>query len=244
VWAYVGVAVWLALGVWYAGRLTPSPPATPLEETSGLAGLLGGIRFVFSRQVIVAALALDMFAVLFGGAVAVLPIFAERFHVGSVGLGILTAALPAGALGMALYQAHRPPFRRTGRALLAGVTLFGLFTISFALTPWFWPAALLMAAAGAADNVSAVIRVQILQALTPNPLRGRVSSVNGFFISSSNEIGAFESGVAAKLLGTVPSVIIGGMLTLVCVAVTAWRAPRLRRLRLHDVDSAPSPPVV
>lgn len=244
VWAYAGVVLWLALGVWYALRLTPRPPAGgPPNQESGLATLLGGIRFVLERQVIVSAMALDMFAVLFGGAVAILPIFAERFQAGAVGLGILNAALPAGALVMALYQAHAPPFRRTGLALFTGVALFGVCTIGFALSPWFWLAALLLAAAGAADNVSVVLRASILQALTPNHLRGRVSSVNGFFVGSSNEIGAFESGVAAKLLGTVPSVIVGGCLTLVCVVVTAWRAPALRRLELEAVDRTPAPPV-
>lgn len=240
-WAYAGVAGWLALAVWCARRLNPRLPKhkAALEDDP----FLEGVRFVLARQVILAALALDLFAVLFGGVSAILPIFAERFQTGAVGLGMLNAALPTGALAMALYQAHRPLFHRTGLALFTGVALFGLCTIGFALAPTFWLAALLLAAAGAADNVSVVIRASILQAMTPNPLRGRVSAVNGFFIGSSNEIGAFESGVAAKLLGTVPSVILGGMLTLVCVAVTAWRAPFLRRLMLHDVDSAPSPPL-
>ena len=247
-WAYAGVAGWLALAVCYARRLTPRPSrkidACASVPFSEWAELLEGVRFVLARQVILAALALDLFAVLFGGVSAILPIFAERFQVGAVGLGALNAALPAGALAMALYQAHRPLFHRTGLALFAGVALFGAFTVGFALSPWFWLAACCLAAAGAADNISVVIRASILQAMTPNHLRGRVSAVNGFFIGSSNEIGAFESGVAAKLLGAVPSVIVGGCLTLVCVAVTAWRAPFLRRLMLHDVDSAPSPPVL
>ncbi|MBI4227385.1 MAG: MFS transporter [Candidatus Omnitrophica bacterium] len=234
-WAYAGVVAWLALAVWYARRLAPHPPenrdgsrTVPISR-----GLWEGVRFVMSRQVIVSALALDMFAVLFGSVTAILPFFAERFQAGAVGLGLLNAALPAGALVMALHQAHRPPFHRTGLALLLGVALFGAFTIGFALAPWFWLAALCLAVAGAADNVSVVIRASVLQAMTPNRLRGRVSSVNGLFISSSNEIGAFESGVAAKLLGVVPSVLIGGCATLVCVAVTAWRAPSLRRLALQ-----------
>lgn len=238
-WAYAGVMAWLVLALWFARRLTPRPAVDAPKESTTLARLLGGIRFVLSHQVMVAALALDMFAVLFGGADGILPLFAERFQAGAIGLGILTAALPAGALIMALYQAHRPPFTRTGRALFLGVSIFGLCIIAFALAPWFWLAALCLAAAGAADNVSVVIRASILQAMTPNHLRGRVSSVNGFFISSSNEIGAFESGVTARLMGVVPSVVFGGCLTLVCVAVTAWRAPELRRLSLRTQVAPP-----
>ncbi|MBI3317538.1 MAG: MFS transporter [Candidatus Omnitrophica bacterium] len=232
--AYAGVAFFLGVSVWFAGRMSLKPPHPSPENESSLRNFLGGIRFVFSKRPVLGALSLDMFAVLFGGAAALLPIFAERLGAGASGLGVLRAAPPAGALIVALYQSHRPHFRRTGIAFLVSVWLFGLFMILFPLSELFWLSFFLLAASGAADNVSVVIRASILQALTPNHLRGRVSSVNGFFISSSNEIGAFESGVAAKLLGVVPSVIFGGLMTWFCMALTAWRVPELRRLSLKS----------
>ncbi len=242
--AYAGVALFLGIGIWFAGRMSVKPPISGLAQESPWASLMGGIRFVFSKQAILGALSLDMFAVLFGGMVALLPIFAERLQVGSSGLGVLRAAPAAGALVMALYQSHRPPFEQAGRALMISVALFGGCIILFPLSEVFWLSVLLLALSGMFDNVSVVIRASVLQAMTPNPLRGRVSSVNGFFISSSNEIGAFESGLAAKLFGVVPSVILGGLLTWICVAVTAWKAPALRRLRLHydPVRSEPASP--
>ena len=141
-----------------------------------------------------------------------------------------SAAPSAGALIMALYLSHRALFERTGRALLWGVAVFGCSMIVFPLSTSFVLSFVLLAVSGAADNISVVVRASILQALTPNHLRGRVSSVNGVFVGSSNEIGAFESGVTARWFGTVPSVVLGGVLTLVVVAVTAWRNPTLRRL--------------
>lgn len=230
--AYAGVALILAVGVWFSCRLTSQPPGHTSATLSSRQELREGIRFVLSRPALVGAMSLDMFAVLFGGAVALLPIFAERLNVGSSGLGLLTAAPAVGALGMALYQSHRPGFHRTGEALLTGVFIFGLCMILFPLSPWLWLSWVLLAASGAADNISVVIRASILQATTPNHLRGRVSSVNGLFITSSNEIGAFESGVAATLFGVVPSVMLGGLLTWACVFITAWKVPELRRLRL------------
>lgn len=236
-WAYLGVVLAFVVAVWFANRMGARPPSPVTEDVSEFESILEGIRFVWSRQAMLAALSLDMFAVLFGGATALLPIFADRLGVGSSGLGMLKAALPAGALIMALYQAHRAPFAQTGRAMLLGVAVFGIGMMLFPLSSVFWASLLILAVSGAADNISVVVRASIVQAMTPNRLRGRVSSVNGLFISSSNEIGAFESGVAAKLLGVVPSVIFGGAMTLVCVLVTTWKAPGLRRLRLA------SPPV-
>src|SRR3989338_1814931 len=148
-WAYAGVAGWLAWAVGYARRLTPRPSKRDAGANVPFSELLEGVRFVLARQVILAALALVLFAVLFGGVSAILPIFAERFQVGAVGLGALNAALPAGALAMALYQAHRPLFHRTGLALFAGGALFGAFTVGFALSPWLLLAACCLAAGGA-----------------------------------------------------------------------------------------------
>jgi MFS family permease len=132
---------------------------------------------------------------------------------------------------MALLQTRRPPFKNIGKTLLTAVSLFGVCIIAFALSSNFYLSMLLLALAGMADNISVIIRASVLQAATPNHMRGRVSAVNGIFIGSSNEIGAFESGVAAKLMGIVPSVLDGGVMTLITVGVTMWRAPRLRRLK-------------
>jgi hypothetical protein len=172
-----------------------------------------------------------MFAVLFGGAVALLPVFAaEVLHVGPRGLGALQAAPGAGAVLMALYVAHRRPFRRTGPVLLASVAVFGVCIIGFALSKVYWLSWALLFVSGAADNISAVIRSTLIQVMTPSELLGRVSAVNAIFVGSSNELGAFESGLAARLLGTVPSVVFGGTMTLLVVVTTTWKLPELRRL--------------
>ena len=191
-----------------------------------------GIRFVLHQPVVLGAMALDMFSVLFGGAVALLPIFAaEILHVGPQGLGIMQAAPAAGAVAMSLVLTHRPPMQRAGRALFVAVAGFGLSIIGFGLSRSFLLSVALLAASGLFDMISVVIRSTLLQVFTPQHLLGRVSAVNSIFIGSSNEIGAFESGVAAKVLGAVPAVLFGGAMTLFVVGVTALRVPELRRLR-------------
>jgi sugar phosphate permease len=190
-----------------------------------------GLRFVWEQPVVLHALSLDLFSVLFGGAVALLPIFARMLHIGPQGLGVLRAAPAAGSVVMGLWLAHRPPFRRAGVTLLVSVAFFGLCIIGFALSTSFLLSVVLLALSGAADNISVVIRGTLIQTLTPQNLLGRVSSVNQVFIGASNEIGAFESGLAARLMGTVPSVIFGGVMTLLVVAITAWRARPLREMR-------------
>lgn len=227
--AYELVVILAAVGIGFAFMMGKRPPVIATPEMPQ-HDLLSGVRFVFSKQVVLGAISLDMFAVLFGGAVAVLPIFADMYGVGPRGLGWLRAAPSIGAILMAMYQQFRPPFQQVGRTLLTAVSLFGVATIAFALSQSYWLSLLLLGVIGAADNVSVVIRASIMQAFTPDPMRGRVSSVNGIFIGSSNEIGAFESGLAAKLMGTVPSVVFGGAMTLVTVAVTFWKASELRRL--------------
>ncbi len=230
--AYAVDAMLMALSL---GALVPARSARIVPPSAGgsmLESLATAIRFLRSRRVILAALTLDLFSVLFGGATALLPVFAsDILRVGPEGLGVLRAAPSAGAVLMALVLAHRPPFRRAGRALLVNVALFGLAMIGFGLSRSFPLSTALLALSGAVDMVSVVIRSTLLQVLTPEPLLGRVSSVNQIFVGSSNEIGAFESGVAARLMGTVPSVVFGGAVTLVVVALTAWRVPELRRLR-------------
>lgn len=195
-----------------------------------------GLKFTFTHRVILSALTLDMFSVLFGGAVAVLPIYADQvLHVGSMGLGFLRAAPSIGSVCVALVIAFRPMRVISGATLLWVVAGFGLSTLAFAVSTSFVFSMLCLAASGAFDGVSMVIRSTILQLLTPENMRGRVSSVSSVFITSSNEIGAFESGAAARLMGLVPSVVFGGLMTLVVVAATALLSPELRKTRIkHD----------
>jgi hypothetical protein len=164
--------------------------------------------------------------------VALLPVFAaEILHVGPEGLGILRAAPAVGAVLMSLVLAHRPPLRQAGRTLLVSVALFGLCMIGFGLSRSFLLSTVLLALSGMADTVSVVVRSTLLQVMTPDHLLGRVASVNAIFIGSSNELGAFESGTAARLIGTVPSVVFGGIATLLVVGIIALKVPPLRRLR-------------
>jgi hypothetical protein len=201
------------------------------ERVSVGESLRIGLRFLWNQPLILAAMTLDLFSVLFGGAVALLPIFARLLSVGPQGLGMLRAAPAAGSVLTGVYLAHRPPFRRAGAALLTAVTLFGVSMIVFALSRNFYLSLAILALSGMVDNVSVVIRGTLIQMATPQHLLGRVSSVNSIFIGASNEIGAFESGVAARIMGTVPSVIFGGAMTLLVVIVVAlWSAP-LRRMR-------------
>jgi MFS family permease len=190
-----------------------------------------GVRFVLQEPVLLGAMTLDLFSVLLGGAEALLPVFADQvLKVGPQGLGILRAAPAAGATMMSLYLAHRRPFRRAGRALLNAVAIFALCIIGFGLSRSFVVSLALLAISGMADNVSVVVRSTLLQVLTPEHLLGRVSSVNAIFIGSSNELGAFESGVMARILGTVTSVVLGGLASLSVVGIVAVKIPSLRRL--------------
>ena len=209
----------------------------PVEENESLyQRLSNGIKFVFRNQILFGTMSLDMFAVLFGGAVAMLPIFAaEVLKVGPQGLGFLRSAPMAGAVMMSLIIAYRPPMVNAGRYLLIGVAGFGLSIILFALSKNFYLSMGLLMLSGMFDNISVIIRATTMQLLTPDEMRGRVASVNSIFIGSSNEIGSFESGVAAKLMGLIPSVIFGGGMTLLIVGLTAKFAPLLRRLNLRNI---------
>lgn len=192
-----------------------------------------GLNFVFKNQVILGALALDMFAVLFGGAVALLPAFAKDvLAVGPEGFGALRAAPAVGAVIMAGILAYNPPTKNAGKLLLISVAGFGVCTLLFAVSTNFYFSLFMLAGTGFFDNVSMVIRGTIVQLFTPNEMRGRVSAVNSLFIGSSNELGAFESGAAARFMGLVPSVVFGGTMTLVIVTIAWLRAPKLRDLNL------------
>lgn len=194
-----------------------------------IQSIKAGWHFILTNQVILWVMALDMFAVLFGGAVAMLPAYADKvLHVGSEGLGILRAAPAIGAIATALFLALRPMQKIRGSVLLAVIAGFGFCIIGFGLSTIFWLSVGFLILSGLFDSISVVIRSTILQLLTPENMRGRVSSVNSMFIVSSNELGAFESGVAAKLFGLVPSVIFGGMCTLGIVAVATFSSKRLR----------------
>lgn len=197
-----------------------------------------GWKFIFSNQVLLSVMALDMFAVLFGGVVAILPAFADQvLHTGSEGLGALRAAPALGAIGTALFLALKPMKKIHASQLLWVITGFGVCMVGFGLTTSFAVAMVLLALSGAFDSVSMVMRSTLMQLLIPETMRGRVSSVNSMFIISSNEIGAFRAGAGAAWLGLVPSIIAGGIGTLAVVGLTAWRAPKLRRL-VVDVDEA------
>lgn len=208
----------------------PLPPAT--EEISTSEKIQAGLKFVFKNKIILGAISLDLFAVLFGGAVALLPIFAkEILNAGPEALGLLRSAPSIGALLVAFYIAHNPINTNMGRKLLWCVAGFGMCMIAFALSANFWISLGLLMLSGCFDGVSVIIRSTLLQTLTPDNMKGRVSAVNNIFIGSSNEIGMFESGAAARLLGVVPSVIFGGCMTLLTVGITAWKAPTLRKLQ-------------
>lgn len=189
-----------------------------------------GWKFITGNQIMLSVMALDMVAVLLGGAVSMLPAYADQvLHVGSEGLGALRAAPAFGAIIVALIMALWPMKRIYGTTLLYVVAGFGISIIGFGMSTIFWLSMLFLAASGAFDSVSVVIRTTIMQLLTPDHMRGRISSVNSMFIISSNEIGAFESGFAARILGLVPSVIFGGIGTLLVVFITAIAAPGLRK---------------
>jgi MFS family permease len=210
------------------------------EHTEAIArSLLTGIRFVRGEPLILGALTLDLFSVLFGGATALLPVFADEIlHVGASGLGLLRAAPAIGAVAMSVALARMPSFRRAGRALFIAVAAFGACIIVFGLSTSMLLSVGVLVVSGAADMVSVFIRSSLIQHRSPVHMLGRVSSVNQIFVGSSNEIGAFESGVTAKLFGTVPSVVLGGIATLAVVAVTAWRLPALRTLgRMETTES-------
>ncbi len=204
---------------------------TRSAEKMNWGHLLGGWHFVRGNPLILSTITLDMVAVLFGGATALLPVYAKDIlHVGAQGLGPLRAAPAFGAILMSVYLTTRPPLRRAGHALLWAVAGFGGATILFGLSRTFWFSLLMLAALGGLDNISVVIRSTLLQLLTPDEMRGRVNAINSVFIGTSNEIGELESGLAAQLLGPVLAVAGGGVVTLVVVALVAAQWPVVRRL--------------
>ncbi len=192
--------------------------------------VLAGIRYLRRRPVLSGAITLDLFAVLFGGATALLPIYAAQiFHVGPAGFGALRAADAFGTATCALVLARRPIHRHVGPRLLGAVAVFGAATVAFGFSTSIWVALPALAIAGAADMISVVVRDTLIALGTPDAMRGRVAAVEATFVVASNELGQFESGAVAALVGAVPSVVLGGVGTLLVVALWAWRNPALRR---------------
>ena len=204
--------------------------AVATREPMTLTNLIAGFRFVFDNPIILGTITLDMFAVLLGGATALLPVYAKDIlRAGPSGLGILQAALPAGSLLCSAILTHRPPLQKAGRALVIAVTVFGLATIVFGLSQWFWLSFGMLFICGAADNISVVVRHTLVQLLTPDEKRGRVSAVNSLFIGTSNELGGFESGLLAHLTTPVFSVVSGGIGTIFVVIAVALKWPQIRK---------------
>jgi MFS family permease len=215
-----------------------SRPVPEKEKKETLReSLSAGIKFVFSNQLILGAISLDLFAVLFGGAVAMLPVYADKvLHVGDVEFGFLRAIPAVGAVVTAIIMAYYPPTKKAGKNLFLSIGAFGVATIFFGISTNYYWALFFLFLTGAFDNVSVVIRHTVLQLSTPDNMRGRVSAVNSIFIGSSNEIGAFESGVAARAMGLVRSVVFGGIMTVLIVGATAKLAPKLRKLNLKEIE--------
>ena len=222
----------------------PERPPSGRSEAALVASVREGLAFLFTRPIFMGAITLDLFAVLFGGAVAILPIFAaEILFVGPTGLGALRAAPAIGAVLMSGFIALRPPGRQIGADVPPfAVVAFGAFMIGFALSRSFVLSLVLLAASGAADMLSVYFRATLMQVMVPSGMLGRVSAVNQIFIGSSNELGAFESGVAARLLGTVPSVVMGGAITVIVTFVADWVFPSLARLDSFGESAAAADP--
>jgi MFS family permease len=232
-WTFAGIAV-LYLAAWWAiSRMQRRPPAPPREHEPVMQSVVAGLKYVLRDQVLLGSMALDLFAVLFGGAIALLPVFAKDIlHVGPAELGILAAAPTSGALLTMILSARFPPGMHAGRNLLVAVAAFGVTMIVFAVSKSFYLSVAMLFLSGVFDGVSVVVRRAIMRLMSPDHLRGRIASVSMIFIGSSNELGALESGLAAAALGTERSVWLGGIVTLLVVAAAAVLAPQLRSLSL------------
>lgn len=212
-------------------RLKPKPALNEPGEKKTWDSVKEGLRFVFKTKEVLGALSLDLFAVLFGGAVAMVPVYArDILKVGAIGFGWLNAAMDIGSISIVVLLTLFPLQKQQGRKLFFAVAGFGACIIVFALSELFWLSFFALMISGMLDGISVVIRGTILQLKTPDNMRGRVMSVNGMFINSSNELGQFESGVAARILGVAPSVVFGGCMTLLVVVITWFRAPSLRKM--------------
>lgn len=242
--AYAGMTSVYALGaglevafLWSLSRVTYFQHPPPAAGRRSWRDVLAGAEFIWRKKLILGASSLDLFAVLLGGATALLPVFADQIlHVGPVGFGWLRAAPSIGAFAMALWLAHRRPLAQPGRALLWSVAGFGAALVVFGCSRWFWLSLAALCLTGACDNISVVVRQSLVQLLTPDDLRGRVTAVNQIFIGSSNEIGALRAGLMSAAVGPVAAVVWGGLGTLAVAALIARAVPALRRLPpLHEL---------
>ena len=220
---------------YFCGFVSISKVQLPkVVRTQGAASLnvvLDGMRFIWRNKFIMGAISLDLFAVLLGGAVALLPVYArEILHIGATGLGVLRSAPGAGAVLMSIILAHWPLQRRAGATMLWCVCGFGAATVVFGLSHNLWLSLVMLFLTGATDTVSVIVRSTMTQLGTPDEMRGRVSAVNMVFVGASNEVGQFESGLTAHWFGTVPAVVLGGIGTMVIVGLWAWLFPSLRKM--------------
>ena len=237
---FIAILIMLVVSLVLVFRLRKYPP-TFVPKENIWKSLAAGLNFVFSNKMMLYAMSLDLFSVLFGGIVALLPVFAlDILKVGSEGLGIMRTAFSLGAALTMISMVRFSPMNRPWRNLLIAVTGFGVCIVGFGLSHLFWLSLIFLFLQGAFDSVSVIIRGTIMQLLTPDDMRGRVSAVNSMFISSSNEFGDFEAGMAAKYLGTVPSVLFGGCVTLAVVTFTFFKTKKMLPLGLSDIQT-PSP---
>lgn len=242
-WSMILIFGFAVMALTFLLQIGRKPILNPKIGEPVFQSLKEGLHFVFGTKTVLVAITLDMIAVLFGGAVALLPVYAQDIlKVGPQGFGILRAAPAVGAFLMMISSTHFPLHRNAGKKLLAAVFGFGLCMIVFGISTIFWLSATALFISGAVDGISMIIRQTILQLKTPDNMRGRVASVNSMFVGSSNELGAFESGVTAKLMGTVTAVVFGGTMTLLTVGITALVSPVFRKLDLVadlEEDSEP-----
>jgi MFS family permease len=225
------VLAYILIASFFISRISKKPIAHNAANIKAWASVKEGLRYVFAHKVMLAAISLDLFAVLFGGAVALLPEFAnEILSVGPKGFGFLNAAIDIGSGSMLLFTTFFPLRKKQGTILLFAVAGFGICIISLGLSSVYWIAFVSLLIAGMLDGISVVIRSTVLQLTTPDEMRGRVSSVNSMFVNSSNELGQFESGFTARMLGGArPAILFGGVLTLIVVIITWIKAPGLRK---------------
>ncbi|MBT8632437.1 MFS transporter [Polynucleobacter paneuropaeus] len=236
-WTYLSAAIAGALGLYGVSLINVKQEITGNLSGNFLKSFLEGFHYVKQHELILGTMALDMFAVLFGGAVSILPAFVkEVLHAGPEILGILRAAPAAGAVITGIYLASRPLMIDSGKYLLMAVAGFGLAIIAFGLSSCLWVCAFFLFISGCCDSVSVIIRGSIIQLTTPDHMRGRIGAINGIFIGSSNELGALESGIAASLMGLVPSIVFGGIATIAVVLITSQMAPHLRKLHIRDLS--------
>jgi MFS family permease len=214
------------------GALIPKPPRKTVAEPPTWRSLLAGFRYIWNEKVVFGAISLDLFAVLLGGVVALLPVYArDILEVGPWGLGLLHSSMGVGSLGTALYLTSRPIHDHAGIAMFAALFVFGLATIVFGVSSIVWLSMVMMAVMGAADMISVYVRQTLVQLRTPDQVRGRVNSVTVVVTGASNELGGFRAGMVAALIGTVPAVVIGGLGTMAITALWAYKFPELRRVR-------------